>query len=255
MVSNPRIELGFPQSARPPERGLGGALQWQYKRQDKNRFFRVGNLGYTNMRSPLSSTHRSFRLQFARRMGAQTDTLQWRHIYCSLYIYYGASDHSSNLKRDHARAMNELARIGDVRFVSVFFALVFPSCILSFKNNTVLLITVLLLPLTTKNSTILLLTQPTQKETTVQQYHYNNMTPTYNSKTAIQYHMIYNNCPIFPLLAKHPLPFLPQIRPLRQVANKLHGYIYSTLATYFYAGIYLHADINGHLLRRYNLVP
>ena len=78
------------------------------------------------------------------------------------------------------------------------------------------------------------------------------MTPTYNSKTAIQYHMIYNNCPLFPLLAKHPLPFLPQIRPLRQVANKLHGYIYSALATYFYAGIYLHADINGHLLRRYS---
>ena len=38
--------------------------------------FRAGNLGYTTMRSPLSSTHRSFRLQFARRMGAQTDTLQ-----------------------------------------------------------------------------------------------------------------------------------------------------------------------------------
>ena len=78
------------------------------------------------------------------------------------------------------------------------------------------------------------------------------MTPPYNSKTAIQYHMIYNNCPLFAPLAKHPLPFLPQIRPLRQVANKLHGYIYSALATYFYAGIYLHADINGHLLRRYS---
>ena len=34
------------------------------------------------------------------------------------------------------------------------------------------------------------------------------MTPTYNSKTAIQYHMIDNNCPLFPLLAKHPFsPF------------------------------------------------
>ena len=61
-----------------------------------DRFFRSGNLGYTNNRSPLSSTHRFIRLQFARRMGAQTDTLQWRHIYCSLYIYYGESDHSSN---------------------------------------------------------------------------------------------------------------------------------------------------------------
>ena len=81
------------------------------------------------------------------------------------------------------------------------------------------------------------------------------MTPTYNSKTAIQYHTMYNNCPLFLLLAKHPLPLLPQVRPLRQIANKGHGYIYSTLATYFYAGIYLHADINGHRPRRHNLVP
>ena len=74
---------------------LTGTRAWggppvEYKRQDKNRFFRAGNLGYTNMRSPLSSTHRSFRLQFARRMGAQTDTLQWRHIYCPfLYLLLG----------------------------------------------------------------------------------------------------------------------------------------------------------------------
>ena len=39
-----------------------GARAWggppvEYKRQDKNRFFRAGNLGYTNMRSPLPSTH------------------------------------------------------------------------------------------------------------------------------------------------------------------------------------------------------
>ena len=64
------------QAARPPERGLGGALHWQHKTQDKNRL--------------LSSTHRSIRLQFARRMGAQTDTLQWRHIYCPfLYLLLG----------------------------------------------------------------------------------------------------------------------------------------------------------------------
>ena len=76
-----------------------GARAWggppvEYKRQDKNRFFRAGNLGYTNMRSPLPSTHRSFRLQFARHMGVQKDTLQWRHSYCwasdpfRFYIYY-----------------------------------------------------------------------------------------------------------------------------------------------------------------------
>ena len=208
---------------------------------------------YINNRPPhvqFLSTHRSFRLQFARRMGAQTDTLQWRHIYCSLYIYYDHRIARATLERARGRAMNELQ---DWR-LSFRFCFRVAKLYTKLKNNTVLLITVLLIPL--KNSTILLLTQPTQKQTPVQQYHYiyffTAMTPTYNSKTAIQYHMIYNNCPLFPLLAKHPLPFLPQIRPLRQVANKLHGYIYSALATYFYAGIYLHADINGHLLRRYS---
>ena len=58
------------------KRELGGGLHWQHKTQDKNRL--------------LSSTHRSIRLQFARRMGAQTDTLQWRHIYCPfLYLLLG----------------------------------------------------------------------------------------------------------------------------------------------------------------------
>ena len=67
-----------------------------------------------------------------------------------------------------------------------------------------------------------------------------------------------NYCPLFPpALGSAPFPFLfpflPQIRTLRQVANKLHGYIYSALATYFYAVIYLHhEDIDGHLLRLYN---
>ena len=46
-------------------------------------------------------------------------------------------------------------------------------------------------------------------------------------------------------------PFFPFC--LRSTANKLHGYIYSALATYFYAVIYLHQeDIDGHLLRLYN---
>ena len=146
------------------------------------------------MRSPLSSTHRSFRLQFARRMGAQTDTLQWRHIYCSLYIYYGASDHSSNLKRDYARAMNELVRIGDVRFVSFFFRFNVPKLYTKLNNNTVLLITVLLLPLTTKKQYHTALDPTNTKinnSTTVPLY----MTPTYNIKTAVQYRItpIYNS--------------------------------------------------------------
>ena len=54
-------------------------------------------------------------------------------------------------------------------------------------------------------------------------------------------------------LAKHPFPFLPEIRSLRQVANELYGHIYSALATHFYAVIYLHhEDIDGHLLRLYH---
>ena len=164
---------------------------------------------YINNRPPhvqFLSTHRSIRLQFARRMGAQTDTLQWRHIYCSLYIYYGASDHSSNLKRDHARAMNELARIGDVRSVSVFCFSV-PKFVYQVKKQYSTVNTVLLLPLTTKKQYRTALNPTNAKinnSTTVLLY----MTPTYNSKTAIQYHMIYNNCPLFPLPCEEPFsPF------------------------------------------------
>ena len=94
----------WPGSAPTGARAWGGPPV-EYKRQAKNRFFRAGNLGYTNMRSPLSSTHRSFRLQFARRMGAQKDTLQRRHSYCwasdpfRFYIYYRVWSHSSLSER------------------------------------------------------------------------------------------------------------------------------------------------------------
>ena len=56
-----------------------------------------------------------------------------------------------------------------------------------------------------------------------------------------------------PALGSTLFPFLPEICTLRQVANELYGYIYSALATHFYAVIYLHhEDINGHLLRLYS---
>ena len=168
-------------------------------------------------------------------MGAQTDTLQWRHVYCSLYIYYEHWIARATLERARGRAMNELLN----------WRLSLRFCFRVAKLYTKL-----------KKKKQYRTANYSTAHTTKKQYHYTffltAMTPTYNSKTAIQYHMIYNSCPLFPLLAKHPLPFLPQIRPLRQVANKLHGYIYSALATYFYSGIYLHADINGHLLRRYS---
>ena len=52
-------------------------------------------------------------------MEAQTDTLHADRSSDRFYIYYGASDHSSKLERDHARAMNELA--GLETFVSFLF--------------------------------------------------------------------------------------------------------------------------------------
>ena len=115
-------------------------LHWQHKTQDKNRL--------------LSSTHRSIRLQFARRMGAQTDTLQWRHIYCSLYIYYGASDRSGNFGTRSRSSYERACWIGDFRFVLVF---VFSGWYTKLKKQYSTANTVLLLPLTTKNSTVLLL--------------------------------------------------------------------------------------------------
>ena len=75
------------QAARSPEQGLAGALQWQYKRQDKNRFFRAGNLGYTNMLSPLSSTHRSFRLQIRSPHGSANGYASMEtYLHFALYL-------------------------------------------------------------------------------------------------------------------------------------------------------------------------
>ena len=65
--------------------------------------------------------------------------------------------------------------------------------------------TVLLLPLTTKKQYHTALNSTNTKinnSTTVPLY----MIPTYNSKTAIQYHMIYNNCPLCPLPCEAPFP-------------------------------------------------
>ena len=179
------------------------------------------------------------------------------YIYCwvsdpfRFYIYRRASDRSGIFG---TRPCSNYERACQDRGRSFRFCFRVHKFVYQVKKQSSTGNTVLLLPLTTKKQYHTALNPTNTKinnSTTVPLY----MTPTYNSKTAIQYHMIYNNCLLFPLLAKHPFPFLPEIRTLRQVANKLHGYIYSALATYFYAGIYLHADINGHLLRRYNLVP
>ena len=80
-----------------------------------------------------------------------------------LSVFISTSEHRiarAILERDHARAMNELARIGDVRFVFVFVS---TSLYTKLKNNRLLLIQYCSYHLPLKNSTILLLTQPTQK--------------------------------------------------------------------------------------------
>ena len=115
-------------------KGLRGPSSGSTRDKTKIVFFRAENLGYTNNRPSLSSTHRSVSpsgelskrdgspVRFfistvghrilsvfistidasilspssAHRTGVQTDTLQWKHIYCSLYIYYGSSDRSGN---------------------------------------------------------------------------------------------------------------------------------------------------------------
>ena len=62
-----------------------------------------------------------FAVKFARRMGTQTDTLQWRHVYCSLYIYYEHRIARATLERARARASSHerAAELGT--FVSFFF--------------------------------------------------------------------------------------------------------------------------------------
>ena len=98
--------------------------------------------------------------------------------------------------------MNELARIGDVRSVSVFCFRV-AKFVYQAKKQYSTANTVLLLPLTTKKQYHTALNPTNTKinnSTTVPLY----MTPTYNSKTAVQYRMtpIYNSTLIIVPLCK-----------------------------------------------------
>ena len=161
-----------------------------------------------------------------------------------------------SLQRDHARAMNELAGVGtfvSFAFRFCFLMFVYQAKIIQYcfyhkplKNSTVLHS-----PLTRQISTVYAQNRP-QVETVSH--------CTYPSRVeSLQYirrpssykpHQLLSSFPA--CLAKHP--FLPEICTLRQVANELCGYIYSALAIYFYAVIYLHhEDIDGHLLRLYNI--
>ena len=109
------------QTARPPEQGLAGALQWQYKRQDKNRFFEPEIWAIPTCSRRSRARIDPFAFKFARRMGTQTDTLQWRHVYCSLYIYYEHRIARATLERARARASSHERAAEWGTFVSFFF--------------------------------------------------------------------------------------------------------------------------------------
>ena len=86
------------------------------------------------------------------------------------------------LERGHARALNELARLGT--FVPFLFLLLFSHVCVPTKNSTVLH-----LPLSRRINTAGALKDPKLKQYCT--YHYTwYTTSTYNSKTAVQYHMI-----------------------------------------------------------------
>ena len=139
-------------------------------------------------------------------MGVQTDTLQWRHISCSLYIYYGASDRSGNFGTRSRSSYERACWIGDFRFVFVF---VFSGLYTKLKNNTVLLIQYCSYHLPPK--TVPYCSYPINTKinnsTTVPLY----MTSTYNSKTAVQYRMtpIYNST-----LTTSTVPYIHRSAPI-----------------------------------------
>ena len=191
-------------------------------------------------------------------MGAQTDTLQWGHISCSL-LYLQRSIGSLEQFRTRSRSSYERACwIGDFRFVFVFCFI--SSCLCTkLKQYSTAFTTNHLktVPYCTHPSRVKSVQYAPKTDPKLKQYR------TAPTPFASNHCSIFadpplinntNNCPIFPpALGSALFPFLPEICTLRQVANKLYGYIYSALATYFYAVIYLHhEDIDGHLLRQYD---
>ena len=115
-------------------------LQWQYKTQDKNRlhsrnrsfFFGPDVRTYQQInRSPHAQCfeHASIYSPSIRSPSWERKRIRFNgdRSPVRFYIYYGASDHSSNLECDHARAMNELA--GSETFVSFLFFVFISSCL------------------------------------------------------------------------------------------------------------------------------
>ena len=225
-------------------------------------FFRAGSKNISTYRSPHAQCfeHASIYSPSIRSPSWERKRIRFNGDISPVhfYIYNGASDHSSNLERDHARAMNELA--GSETFVSFLFFVFISSCLCTkLKQYSTAFTTNHLktVPYCTHPSRVKSVQYAPKTDPKLKQYR------TAPTPFASNHCSIFadpplinntNNCPIFPpALGSALFPFLPEICTLRQVANKLYGYIYSALATYFYAVIYLHhEDIDGHLLRQYD---
>ena len=106
------------QAARPPERELGGALHWQHKRQDKNRL-------HSRNRSIFFGPEIWAIPTIARRSRARIDLFAFNSLAAwerkrirfngdiSTVHFISTTEHRITraiLERDHARALNELAR-------------------------------------------------------------------------------------------------------------------------------------------------
>ena len=154
------------------------------------------------------------------------------------------------MKRDHARVMNELARIGDVRSVSVF-CVSFPKFVYQVKKQYSTANTVLLLPLTTKrqyhtalNSTNIKINNSTTVPhgSNLQQHFNNSKVPYIHRSAPIRYTCLTPCeapcCARSVLYTRYPHKNCPGISTLYR------RYI-------FFMRHLQHQDIDGHLLRLY----
>ena len=200
---------------------------------------------------------------FFFRAGARTDPHQWGQISCSLFylppsigllltartrfflyaqsrmkrhLRCRASAHSSNFGTPSCSSCERTCWL-EV-FTSVFLMFVwFCMVCTELKMSTVLL----LLDQHKMNS------KQQNSTTHIPLY----MTPIYNSTIPKQYSTYTVTIAPFSYLPREA-PFLREIRTLRQVVHKLHGYIYTIPTIYIYlCGHLHHSDINGHLLRRH----
>ena len=115
-------------------------LQWQYKTQDKNRLHsRNRSIFFSGRKQALYQQidHRTLNcFEHASIYSPSIRSPSWERKRIRFngdrspvrfYTFYETSDHSSNLERDHTRAMNELA--GLETFVSFLFFVFVSSCL------------------------------------------------------------------------------------------------------------------------------